>query len=94
MMHEVPGQQSPLMVHEPPGATQLAAAQRRAPAASRTQGTLSQQSDEEAHSCPAAMHVVPRPLQRGTPKVSRRHSPDLAPRPPQQLAEADEMLHA
>ena len=49
MSHEVPGQQSPLIVHVPPELMQVDGAQTKLPSALRTQGTPPQQSDDEAH---------------------------------------------
>ena len=94
MTQEVPGQQSPLIVHDPREATQAVFAHTRFPVASRTQGTLLQQSEEDAHACPAAWHVVPRPLHRGMPSVSSWHTPPLLPSPPQQFADAEDTLQA
>jgi len=59
------------------------------PVASGTQGRLSQQSSAEAHVSPDLRHVVPRPLQRGTPSGSSWHTP-LLPTPAQQLFADDE----
>jgi len=93
--HSVPVQQSPLIVHEPPGGAHVPPVmQRSAPEASGTQGTSSQQSAAEAQLSPPTRQLLPSPLQRGTPSWSVSQMPPLAPSPPQQSARAEEMLHA
>jgi hypothetical protein len=93
-MQIAPGQQSPLMVHEPSRGTQSGPPQRRTPCASGTQGAMSQQSACEAHVSPIGRQSSPMPLQRGTPSASSWQPSRLAPSAPQQLARALEMLHA
>ena len=88
-----PRQQSPVMVHAPPDATQLSAPQRKRPSASVTHGRSSQQSAAEAHVSPAARQLSPRPLQRGTPRRSSWHSPEF-PGSAQQSLRAEEMSQA
>jgi hypothetical protein len=63
------------------------------PVPSGTQGAPSQQSAADAHVSPPGRHVVPRPLQRGTPSASSWHTPEL-PTPAQQLFRADETPQA
>ena len=76
-----PMQQSPLIEHTPPLGTQAegtppstldtgGAKQRRRPVPSGTQGIWLQQSMADEQIAPPARHVVPRPLQRGTPSMS------------------------
>lgn len=85
-----PRQQSPVIVQPPPAATQLDAPQCSAPPASATHGRSSQQSSADAHVSPAARHLSPSPLQRGTPSRSSWHTPEF-PGAAQQSLRADEM---
>ena len=73
LLHKSPEQQSSAVVHEPPAATH-AAAQRRVPVLSATQG-LPQQSAEDAQVVPGGGTTVQSPTlfmrHRGMPSVSR-----------------------
>ena len=57
---------------------------------SGTQGISLQQSMADEQITPPAKHVVPSPLQRGTPSMSIWHTPEL-PTPAQQSLRAEEM---
>jgi len=58
---------------------------------SGTQGIWLQQSMADEQMAPPAKHVVPSPLQRGTPSMSSWQTPEL-PTPAQQSLRADETL--
>jgi hypothetical protein len=93
-LHKPPGQQSPLIVHEPPPGTQAlpppGSKQCSAPAASGTLGEQSQQSAASAQLSPAGLQA-PAPMQRGTPSPSSLHSFHFGLTSPQQSARADEL---
>ena len=58
---------------------------------SGTQGIWLQQSMADEQVPPPAMHVVPRPLQRGIPRTSSWHTPEL-PTAAQQSLRAEETV--
>lgn len=94
--HIEPRQQSPEIVQEPPDSTQpssVIVAQRRTPLESATHGRLLQQSAADAQVSPALRQVVPKPLQRGTPRRSSWQTPEL-PGAAQQSLRAEETLQA
>jgi hypothetical protein len=97
MWQTLPAQQSASMVQLPPEGMQTgpppsgALVQRSCPVLSGTQGTPLQQSPEKAQVSPPCRHATA--LQRGTPKGSSWHAPEL-PGAPQQSLGADETTHA
>ena len=92
-----PAQQSAVTVQLLPVGTQIGPPpsrpimQRSWPVLSGTHGTPLQQSPVKAHVSPPGRHAPP--PQRGTPKRSSWHTPEL-PTPAQQLFGADETTHA
>jgi hypothetical protein len=87
-----PGQQSALMLHDPPAGTHAEVKQRSMPESSGTHGAPLQQSLEDAHSSPV-LRQAERPLQRGTPSLSSWQQSLLAMQPQQSLR-ADEIAQA
>jgi len=89
-MQEAPGQQSALVVHPPPHATQMVALQTKGglpPLGLGTHGLPLQQSALVAHALPlvptpaSGSHPLPH---RGTPRLSGLQAVFLLPRPAQQ----------
>jgi hypothetical protein len=83
-MQDAPGQQSPLVVHPPPQATQLLVLQRNGglPPALGTHGFPLQQSALVAQAAPPSWQLWS--AHRGTPRLSGAHAVFLLPRPAQQ----------
>jgi hypothetical protein len=82
--HDVPGQQSALVVHEPQAATHCCPAHTKGapvPVVFGTQGRPPQQLALDAHAWPAPTHA---PVQRGTPTLSCLHVSSVSQLPLQQ----------
>jgi hypothetical protein len=99
-MQVEPTQQSPLIEHGPPEGTHdegtppseeiVGEKQCKRPVLSGTQGIWLQQSMADEQVPPPCTHVVPSPLQRGTPRKSSWQTPEL-PTPAQQSLRAEEL---